>query len=120
MQQEKGPSPEELKRRKDWFEWYTETLEKKSVRKGPLKEGCYACPCCGSLTLTERGGFEICDVCFWEDDGQDDADADTVRGGPNGSLSLTQARANFKKFGACKKQDRRFVRIPFPKDELGA
>jgi hypothetical protein len=26
-------------------------------------------------------------VCFWEDDGQDDHDADLVRGGPNGALS---------------------------------
>jgi hypothetical protein len=51
----------------------------------------YACPCCGYLTLDERGGYEICPVCFWEDDGQDDHDADRVRGGPNGTLSLTQA-----------------------------
>jgi hypothetical protein len=43
------------------------------------------------LTLNERGGWEICAVCFWEDDGQDDHDADNVRGGPNGALSLTQA-----------------------------
>lgn len=50
--------------------------------------------------------FEICPVCFWEDDGQDDADADEVFGGPNGNLSLTQARANYKTFGAV---DRRFV-----------
>ena len=49
-----------------------------------------------SLTLSERGGFEICSVCWWEDDGQDDADADVVRGGPNGDLSLTQARKNFR------------------------
>jgi hypothetical protein len=40
-------------------------------------------------------------VCFWEDDGQDDHDADEVRGGPNGTLSLTQARTNFRMFGAC-------------------
>jgi hypothetical protein len=60
-----------------------------------------SCPCCGYLTLTWRGEFEICPVCFWEDDGQADADADVVRGGPNGSLSLTEARRNFVEFGAC-------------------
>lgn len=64
------------------------------------------CPCCGSRTLCELAAFEICRVCFWEDDGQTDADADKVRGGPNGHLSLTQARANYREFGAC---DRRFV-----------
>jgi hypothetical protein len=52
------------------------------------------CPCCHLPTLHARGVFEICPVCWWEDDGQDDADADTVRGGPNGPYSLTQARAN--------------------------
>jgi hypothetical protein len=58
------------------------------------------CPCCGFRTLGERGGFEMCPVCWWEDDGQDDADADVVRGGPNGDLSLTQARANYRQVGA--------------------
>lgn len=60
-----------------------------------------ACPCCGYRTLTDRGGFEICPVCYWEDDGQDDADADVVRGGPNGRLSLTEARGNYRLYGAC-------------------
>jgi uncharacterized protein YjbI with pentapeptide repeats len=59
------------------------------------------CPCCFSRTLCDRGGFEICEVCYWEDDGQDDADADIVRGGPNGDLSLTAARANYATQRAC-------------------
>jgi hypothetical protein len=66
----------------------------------------FACPCCASLTLPARGQYELCPVCFWEDDGQDDPDADVVRGGPNGPLSLTQARANYVAFGAC---DRAFL-----------
>lgn len=67
-----------------------------------------ACPCCRYFTLRSTGGFEICPVCFWEDDGQGDADADERRGGPNGDLSLAKARANFARFGAC---DRRFVEV---------
>ncbi|MBP8300793.1 MAG: hypothetical protein KA020_10535 [Planctomycetes bacterium] len=59
-----------------------------------------ACPCCRYLTLSERGAWCICPVCFWEDDGQGDADADVVRGGPNGVLSLTIARASFTSIGA--------------------
>jgi hypothetical protein len=77
-------------------------------------DGPYACPCCGYVTLAERGGFEICPICFWEDDGQDDADADVVLGGPNGLLSLTQARRNFATFGACDERCRDFVRSPSP------
>ena len=26
------------------------------------------CLCCGYRALDERGGFDICPVCFWEDD----------------------------------------------------
>lgn len=66
----------------------------------PFGGGPYGCPCCGYLTLDERGGYEICPVCSWEDDGQDTHDADVVRGGPNGKLSLAQARRNFAEFGA--------------------
>jgi hypothetical protein len=58
----------------------------------------YACPCCGYPTLGSLGGFEICSLCCWEDDGQDDADADLVRGGPNHSLSLVEARENFERY----------------------
>ena len=72
----------------------------------------YRCPCCELKTLPERGGFEICPVCFWEDDGQDNHDADVVRGGPNYSLSLTQARRNFRQFGACEKKHIVNVRPP--------
>ncbi|PWR21378.1 hypothetical protein DKG74_13155 [Zavarzinia aquatilis] len=60
----------------------------------------YRCPCCRSRTFYEQGGLEICPVCFWEDDGQGDLDADEVHGGPNGSLSLTAARRNYAACGA--------------------
>lgn len=70
------------------------------------------CPCCGYRTLNERGGFEICPVCWWEDDGQDDTDAEVVRGGPNGVLSLSQARANYREFGASDRRSVGSVRRP--------
>ncbi|MFF5703091.1 CPCC family cysteine-rich protein [Streptomyces sp. NPDC012794] len=57
--------------------------------------GLVTCPCCFERTLEERANFEICPECGWEDDGQGDADAHLVRGGPNGSLSLTQARLDY-------------------------
>lgn len=74
------------------------------------------CPCCGNRTLHERGGFEICPVCFWEDDGQDDEDADVVRGGPNGKLSLTQARKYYKEYGAADPRDLAYVRAAKPEE----
>lgn len=72
----------------------------------------YPCPCCNYRTLLERAGYGLCPVCFWEDDGQDSHDADNVRGGPNGSLSLTEARRNFREFGACDRASLEHVRNP--------
>lgn len=60
-----------------------------------------ACPCCGLPTLSARAAFEICPVCWWEDDGQNDADADARSGGPNGAPTLTRARANWQALGWC-------------------
>jgi len=62
----------------------------------PSGGGPYTCPCCHLLTLDARGDFEICDECGWEDDGQDDPHADETWGGPNGSLSLSDARASYR------------------------
>jgi hypothetical protein len=72
----------------------------------------HSCPCCGCLTLGARAAFEICPVCSWEDDGQDDHDADVVRGGPNGAISLTDARQNFREYGASDKRHVGYVRRP--------
>lgn len=80
-----------LARRAKWFEIYASQLDVFAPGAG----GPYSCPCCGHVTLTERGGYEICDECGWEDDGQDDHDAQVVRGGPNGRASLTDARAAY-------------------------
>ena len=80
----------------------------------PRGGGPYECPCCGYVTLEERGGYDICPVCFWEDDGQDDHDADDVRGGPNYTLSLTAARANYRQMGASEERRLPHVRRPLP------
>lgn len=60
------------------------------------------CPCCDYVTLSERGSYDICPVCFWEDDGQD-VDQLDVFSGPN-HMTLRQGRANFAKFGACEEK----------------
>jgi Cysteine-rich CPCC len=74
----------------------------------------YRCPCCGKKTLRGRAGFEICPVCFWEDDGQDDHDASDVRGGPNADLSLSEARRNYAEFGASDQRHLGDVRSATP------
>ena len=56
----------------------------------------FACPCCMYHSLTERGQYEICPVCFWEDDGSNDP---TQYSGPN-HMTLAEGRDNFAKYGA--------------------
>ena len=92
-----------------WVDDYVDRLDRLSVVRG-AEGGPYPCPCCGNVTLPERGGFDICPVCFWEDDGQDDQDADIVRGGPNGTLALSAARKNYAAIGAAEQRVLPFVR----------
>jgi ribosomal protein S14 len=69
-----------LKQRRDFFQKHLpviKTREKKSDGKSAsrLKN---TCPACGYLTLHTRAAFEICPICFWEDDGFDDPEAEEV------------------------------------------
>ena len=98
--------------RRRWLEQHGEILDNGAILAEAKPGLFYRCPCCGFRTLGTRGGFEICAVCFWEDDGQDDHDADRVRGGPNGSLSLTAARQNYDDIGACEPSALQQVRGP--------
>jgi len=59
----------------------------------------FLCPCCKSPSLSQAGDFEICNICWWEDDGQDDTTTPFLTGGPNGTYTLLEAQQNFKKFG---------------------
>ena len=63
------------------------------------------CPCCHYLTLSERGDYEICVVCYWEDDG---ASKDDHYSGPN-HQTLKQGRDNFIRFGACDEKAKEHV-----------
>jgi hypothetical protein len=76
-----------------------------------LPHGMIACPCCGHATLKGRGRFDICPICFWEDDGQDGAELDEYRGGPN-RVSLAEGRKNFLAIGASDEKDLPHVRRP--------
>ena len=76
----------------------------------------YECPCCGFLTLSEPppGTFEICPVCFWEDDNVQYDDHD-YKGGAN-EESLNEAKRNFTAIGAVSKKHIKDVRKPTPEE----
>ncbi len=100
----------------------------------------YKCLCCGYKTMDEeRGSFDICPVCFWEDDMfitpiknedekfelihlhfDDDNEYEKyldIPSGANHGLTLREGRANFIEFGACDKSFIKNVRKP-KKSEL--
>lgn len=112
--EEPDSSDHEVELRNRWFSSYIEALEERSVT-APPGQGPYRCPCCHFLTLEERGGYDICGVCFWEDDGQDDPYADGDRGGPN-PCSLSEARVNFQQSGSCHPRYVSYVRSPLPRE----
>lgn len=64
-----------------------------------VSEGRFQCPCCDYFTLGARGAFEVCPVCYWEDDGSDMESLDVVSG-PN-HITLRAARSNFERLGAA-------------------
>jgi hypothetical protein len=72
----------------------------------PLREdellpfGMVACPCCGHATLSARGEHQLCPVCLWDDDGQDDSPA------------LRRGRANFLLHAACEATNSEHARPP--------
>ncbi|MEY2517653.1 MAG: hypothetical protein QOJ89_5011 [bacterium] len=72
----------------------------------------HACPCCGYLTLEAPAGgtYDICAVCFWEDDGVQLNDPDH-EGGAN-DVSLNQARENFRVHGVSELRYQTNVRPP--------
>lgn len=72
-----------------------------------LVEELVQCPCCGYRTLRKRGEYEICPVCFWEDDGSLEAD---LFSGAN-RMTLRSARQNFERFGAFADVARQHVQI---------
>lgn len=84
------------KRRRAWFLNYV-TQIKQGIIQAPQPGVMYVCPCCGYPTLQERGNYDICMLCDWEDDGQDDPHADAMWGDPDERYSLAEARENFKK-----------------------
>lgn len=96
-----------------WPDWFEEAVSELAGRETSLGRR-FACPCCGYLTLVEppTGTYDICDVCFWEDDGVQFHDLD-YEGGAN-TPSLNQARETFRLHDVSELRFRADVRPPLP------
>lgn len=89
----------------------------------------YKCLCCGYKTLDTRGEYDICPVCFWEDDAYLIFSEKAIKGtyydgepseselldipsGANDGLTLRQGQENYRSFQACKREMLPYVRKP--------
>jgi len=58
------------------------------------------CDCCDYFTIQDGVDYEICPVCFWEQDAFGVSEPDESSGANHG-LTLREGRKNFILFGAC-------------------
>lgn len=77
----------------------------------------FACPCCGYKTFREQldGSYDVCQVCFWEDD-PIQLDDPNYAGGAN-RVSLRQGRKNFIEFSVCEIEMIKNVRQPTKEEQ---
>jgi len=73
-------------------------------------DGELACEVCGYITVSHP--YDICTVCFWEQEMLDESEYDKATGGPNSDLSVIQARQKFGKIGAVNERLLQFVVPP--------
>lgn len=110
-----------------WTECKSENMGKQDKK--------YKCPCCGYQTLDTHGEYDICPVCFWEDDAYLVFSEKTIRGiyydkepaldelldipsEANHGLTLRQARENYRSFGSCEKEMLPYVRKPYKNEKV--
>ena len=76
----------------------------------------YPCPCCGYVVFEEPpGSYDICPICFWEDD-ISQLRFPAMGGGAN-RPSLAEAQAEFTRRGVIEERLRSYVRPAGPGDQ---
>ncbi|OYD06598.1 CPCC family cysteine-rich protein [Paludifilum halophilum] len=66
----------------------------------------FPCPCCKYQTFLERGQYEVCPVCFWEDDGSNEP----TRYSSVNQMTLGDGQVHFKEYGAVSKKSLQFIK----------
>jgi len=75
----------------------------------------FTCPCCGYRTLHNKGEYDICPICFWEDDYYQEQNKNSPDGANH--ISLLEGQINYRRFGACDNTCINHVRKPTSTDE---
>ncbi len=69
------------------------------------------CPCCSFYTLDSD--FDICPVCFWQHD--PDQEQDPHAEGAN-AMTLYEARNKYRQIGACGEHLKHYTRPPLDEE----
>jgi excinuclease UvrABC ATPase subunit len=86
--------------RNEYIERELRKLTKNEIQVVGEIENFEKCPCCKYRTLEEKNISDICEVCYWEDDGSEELNIESLAN----NMSLEEAQENFKKIGACEKE----------------
>ena len=78
--------------------------------------GNVTCPCCGYKTLQSEREWDICSICFWEDDPYQRDEIHETGANP---ISLVEAQMNYQKIGACERTMLKNVRKTNSVDKKG-
>src|SRR5689334_8832415 len=72
----------------------------------------FPCPCCGHLVFGEPpGSYDVCPICYWEDDALQLEYATTLSGGAH-RPTLQEAQRNFVSLGAREAEFTTYARRP--------
>jgi len=72
-------------------------------------KGEITCPCCGYKSLQSKGEYDICSICFWEDD---PFQRDEINKTGANLISLIEAQSNYMAFSACERDMMKNIRKP--------
>lgn len=86
-------------------------------KRPPQRQGVKTiCPVCGYLTLVRyiatAPAYDICPICFWEDELWPDEVSNLDAGGGPNRVCLGEARENYRNFGAAEPGLKPYVRLP--------
>jgi hypothetical protein len=79
-------------KRREYFDMSFPPIERCDARRDISSGLSNSCPICGYMTLATRCDHDICGICFWQDDGQDNPEADNNYIGPNQVHSINTFR----------------------------
>lgn len=88
-----------------YIEEKIKTLYKLSIKVNGIPKELIPCPCCNYKTISEKGNYQICPVCFWEDDGS----IDISKYSSVNHMTLNEAQNNLRTNGAILEKFLKFV-----------